>query len=82
MTGLTGKLPADMHVGLMAYGHRRKGDCSDMEMLVPVGRFHRAEMKPAIKYIRPKGKTSLGQAFLLVPSFLSSGGVLSASGTT
>lgn len=28
-------MPADAEIGLMAYGHNRKGDCDDIEMLVP-----------------------------------------------
>jgi Ca-activated chloride channel homolog len=30
-----GTLPADKEVGLMAYGHREKGSCTDIELLVP-----------------------------------------------
>ena len=29
-----GKLPADQSLGLIAYGHRRKGDCKDIELMV------------------------------------------------
>lgn len=29
--------PAERGLGLLAYGHRRKGDCSDIELLVPCG---------------------------------------------
>ena len=28
-------VPADMELGLMAYGHREKGSCSDIELVVP-----------------------------------------------
>ncbi len=31
---LTG-IPAETEIGLMAYGHRSKGDCSDIELVVP-----------------------------------------------
>lgn len=37
-------MPADMELGLMAYGHNRKGDCDDIEMLVAP----RAGAAPAI----------------------------------
>ncbi|MGL5009697.1 MAG: VWA domain-containing protein, partial [Paracoccaceae bacterium] len=30
-----GGLPADTEMGLMAYGHRTEGDCSDIELIVP-----------------------------------------------
>lgn len=29
--------PANMELGLMAYGHNRRGDCNDIEMLVQTG---------------------------------------------
>src|SRR5262245_29568314 len=28
-------VPADMELGLMAYGHREKGSCEDIELIVP-----------------------------------------------
>ena len=28
-------VPGDMELGLMAYGHREKGSCSDIELIVP-----------------------------------------------
>lgn len=30
-----GSLPAGQELGLMAYGHREKGNCSDIELVVP-----------------------------------------------
>ena len=35
--GLIKDLPAGIEVGLVAYGHRAKGDCNDVEELVPLG---------------------------------------------
>src|SRR5690625_1951055 len=37
MQGLLSELPAERRMGLVAYGHNRKGDCGDIETLVPVG---------------------------------------------
>ena len=28
-------VPADLELGFMAYGHREKGNCSDIELIVP-----------------------------------------------
>ena len=28
-------VPADLELGLMAYGHREKGSCDDIELIVP-----------------------------------------------
>ena len=36
MTDLIQELPAGLNTGLVAYGHRRKGDCNDVEELVPI----------------------------------------------
>ena len=36
---LVGELPGDAEVGLVAYGHRREGDCEDIETLVPLSRI-------------------------------------------
>ncbi len=62
MNTLIDKLPSSMRVGLMAYGHRRKGDCSDIEMLLPVGKPDPSAMKKKINAINPKGKTPLSAA--------------------
>ena len=54
-------LPESRRLGLMAYGHNKKGDCSDIEMLAKVG-ASRTAMKTAIKKINPKGKTPISAA--------------------
>lgn len=46
-------------LGLMAYGHRRKGDCKDIEALVPVGKVNKARMISRVNKINPKGKTPI-----------------------
>ncbi len=52
------------HVGLMAYGHRSKGDCKDIEVLVPVSELNKDKLHKAIQAISPKGKTPLTNAVL------------------
>jgi len=49
-------------LGLTAYGHRRKGDCNDIETLIPVGQADPAAIKEKINQINPKGKTPLSEA--------------------
>jgi len=58
LNNLVDELPSSRRLGLMAYGHNKKGDCSDIEMLVPVG-TDRAGIKTAVKGINPKGKTPI-----------------------
>jgi Ca-activated chloride channel family protein len=49
-------------LGLVAYGHRREGDCNDIETVVPVGPVDRARLLERIEAISPKGKTPLTAA--------------------
>ncbi|MCK5769838.1 vWA domain-containing protein [Algiphilus sp.] len=62
MTELVGDLPADARAGLIAYGHRRKGDCSDIESLVGLGPLDRDAMIARIQGLNPKGKTPITAA--------------------
>ena len=62
MTDLVGEIPADFETGLMVYGHRRKGDCKDIEMVVPVGPHNAAAIKAKIQSISPKGMTPLSDS--------------------
>ena len=57
-----GNLPADMELGLMAYGHRDKGSCTDIELLVPPAAGSGAAIISATNKISPKGKTPLTEA--------------------
>lgn len=52
-------LPPEVRVGLTAYGHRRKGDCSDVEVLIPAGSQDRSGLLAKVKAISPKGKTPM-----------------------
>ncbi|MEZ5044035.1 MAG: VWA domain-containing protein [Saprospiraceae bacterium] len=53
------KLPADQNIGLIAYGHRTKGDCQDVEFLVALDNHSKVKINDAIKGINPLGKTPL-----------------------
>ena len=57
-------LPAEQELGLITYGHRRKGDCGDIEMLVPPQAGTRDAIASAIKSLDPKGKTPLSAAVI------------------
>lgn len=51
-----------MALGVTVYGHRRKGDCKDIEVLVPVRPDGAAAVLAAIESLQPKGKTPLSDA--------------------
>ena len=57
-----GTLPAAQELGLMAYGHRRKGDCSDIELVVPPGPGTGPAILQTVNTMRFLGKTPLSQS--------------------
>jgi Ca-activated chloride channel family protein len=59
LTDLINELPPELAVGLIAYGHRRKGDCKDVEELVPLGVLDKNKLISKIKELNPKGKTPI-----------------------
>jgi Ca-activated chloride channel family protein len=63
MANLINELPEGTQVGLEAYGHRAKGDCNDIEMMVPVGASDKSAVIDQINAINPKGKTPITQSF-------------------
>ncbi len=55
-------VPGDLELGLMAYGHRTKGDCKDIEMLVDPATGTADAISAAAAGLNPKGKTPLSAA--------------------
>lgn len=51
-------------LGVIAYGHNRKGDCADIEVIAPVGKQTKA-LTQKLNAISPKGKTPLSDALRL-----------------
>ncbi len=76
--GLVDGLAADTEVGVIAYGHRREGDCDDIETVVPMGPLDPAALQEAVNGLNPKGKTpitrSVSQAFDLLRQRTGQGG--------
>ena len=54
--------PASTELGLIAYGHREKGNCGDIETLVPVGSGTASAVDAAVGTLNPKGKTPITAA--------------------
>ncbi|MFP5213784.1 MAG: vWA domain-containing protein [Acidobacteriota bacterium] len=59
LSGLVGDIPEGVNVGLVAYGHRQKGDCSDVEELSPLAAVNKPDLIGKIKAIVPKGMTPI-----------------------
>ncbi|MBJ7577140.1 VWA domain-containing protein [Devosia sp. MC532] len=58
-------LPSELELGLMAYGHREKGNCGDIELLVAPASGTAAAINAAAAKINPKGMTPLSDAVRL-----------------
>lgn len=57
-----GTIPPAQELGLMAYGHRRKGDCTDIELVVPPAAGTAPAILQSVNTMRFLGKTPLSQA--------------------
>ena len=61
MTELVQEL-TNINIGLIVYGHRRKADCNDIELMVPMGSSDPNTIIEQIQSISPKGKTPITKA--------------------
>lgn len=52
-------VPADQELGMIAYGHRAKGKCDDIELVIPAAPGTGADITAAANGLNPKGKTPL-----------------------
>ncbi|NUP86620.1 MAG: VWA domain-containing protein [Burkholderiaceae bacterium] len=57
--------PQGQQLGLMAYGHRSKGDCADIELLRPPGPVDRPSLMQAVRSLQPKGMTPISASVRL-----------------
>ncbi len=71
---LVGEMPEDQPLGLVAYGHRQKSDCSDIEELLPPGNMDKIAFQEALKELNPLGMTPLAQSASMVIDQLKSNG--------
>lgn len=55
-------VPADTELGLMAYGHREKGSCTDIQLIVPPAKGTEAAISSAVDAMQFLGKTPLTAA--------------------
>jgi Ca-activated chloride channel homolog len=51
--------PADRELGLMVYGHREKGSCEDIELMVAPATGTASAISEVVSKINPKGKTPI-----------------------
>ncbi len=61
---LLNDLPSERRLGLISYGHRRTGDCADIEELAAIG-AERGAIASAVQKLNPKGKTPMADSIKL-----------------
>ena len=64
MTELVNEL-GSVNMGLIVYGHRRKADCNDIELMVPLGNGAPNSIIERIQSVSPKGKTPITKSIEL-----------------
>lgn len=62
LSEVLGDVDPDLEMGLMAYGHRQKGQCSDIQTVVPIAPGTGVEIGTAAQTLNPLGKTPLSDA--------------------
>jgi Ca-activated chloride channel homolog len=66
-------IPAEQELGLMAYGHRERGNCSDIELMVPPAAGTGPDIVARVNMMRFQGKTPLSEAVRQAAGILRSG---------
>lgn len=59
---MTASWPEQNALGLMVYGHRQKGDCNDIELILPPAPGQGAAIVAKVNAITPKGMTPISAA--------------------
>ena len=65
LSSVLADLPDDLELGFMTYGHREKGNCGDIEMLVEPAAGTGPAITAAADGINPKGMTPISDAVRL-----------------
>ena len=62
MSKVLSDLDGKANIGVITYGHRKKGECSDIESIIPVGKVDQQRYMAVINQLSPKGKTPISDA--------------------
>lgn len=55
-------MPADARLGLLVYGHRKAKDCTDLELVTPIGGEDAATIADTITKLEAKGETPIAES--------------------
>ncbi|MCC1482089.1 vWA domain-containing protein [Roseibaca sp. Y0-43] len=64
VAGLLDQFPAGQNLGLTVYGHRTRGDCTDIETVVTPGPDTLGAIRQAVAGINPRGRTPMTDAVI------------------
>ena len=64
VAGLLQDFPGDQSLGLTVYGHRVRGECTDIETIVAPGLDNRDAIGAAVNAINPRGMTPMTDAVI------------------
>jgi len=62
MGGALATMPADVRLGLLLYGHRRAKDCTDIELVSPIGADDGKAIGARINALTAKGETPIAES--------------------
>ncbi len=62
IANLVGDIDPNTNFGLVAYGHREKANCQDIELVLPVAPLNAATFSAAVNGLTPRGRTPLTEA--------------------
>jgi|GEM_PF-2101148 len=65
LSDVLNELPPDSKLGLMTYGHRRKSDCKDIELVSPIGSETGPAIAKRVNAFKPKGRTPIAASLTL-----------------
>ncbi len=70
LKSVVGKWNPKVQLGLTVYGHRVKGDCNDIQTVIPIGPVHKKQMIDTVMGILPKGMTPIAKSLRQVANSL------------
>ncbi|MEM7566999.1 MAG: VWA domain-containing protein, partial [Pseudomonadota bacterium] len=73
LTALAADLAGTTNLGLMAYGHRREGDCGDTQVLLSTGQYEPRVIADMVEGVSPRGKTPIAASLLAAPQAFTAG---------
>ncbi|HHW35198.1 MAG TPA: VWA domain-containing protein [Paracoccus solventivorans] len=70
VAGILSDFPAGQNLGLVTYGHRERGQCADIELVVPPAPGTAALIAETVNGLNPRGMTPMTDAVILAAEAL------------